>query len=67
MARQVGGVHIDSMASKAPIFSSSVIPAPGMTFTVGNITWTRGDGADPICVKRAIGYRRVDRLLHRRY
>jgi hypothetical protein len=42
VARQVGGVLTGFMAIKSVIFSSSVIGASGLTFTVGGITWTTG-------------------------
>ena len=40
MARQVGGVRVDSMANQMVKFPRSMIsPKPGQSFTIGSITW----------------------------
>jgi hypothetical protein len=42
MARQVGGVIVNLMASQMVIFLASMELAVGLTFTVGTCTWTTG-------------------------
>ena len=43
MARQVGGVRADSMASQMVRFlSSMVLPEPSQSFTIGSMTWVIG-------------------------
>ena len=50
MARQVGVVRADSMASQMVCFPSSMIlPVPGQTFMVRSMTWVIGvDGVEEI-------------------
>jgi hypothetical protein len=46
MARQVGSVSIDLMASQMVIFPASMDLLAGQTFMIGTFTWTTGvDGA----------------------
>ena len=42
MARQVGGVHTALQANKTVIIFGSMATPNGLTFTVGQITWTTG-------------------------
>jgi hypothetical protein len=42
VARQVGGVRVDSMASQMVTFPTFMILEAGQTFTVGAFTWTTG-------------------------
>jgi len=45
VARQVGGVRIVFQTSKTVVIFASAAVAEGLTFTVGQITWTtRADG-----------------------
>jgi hypothetical protein len=46
VARQVGGVRADLMASQMVIFPTSMVLLAGQMFTIGTFTWTTGvDGA----------------------
>jgi hypothetical protein len=42
MARQVGGVHVDSMASQMVNFPTSMVLPVGLTLAIGMFTWTTG-------------------------
>ena len=47
MARQVGGVHADSMANQmVPFPSSMAFPRPGRIFMVGSMTWIIGSNGN---------------------
>ena len=52
MARQVGGVHADSMAIQMVTFPSSMaFPEPGQIFMVGSMTWIIGPDGNGVIVE----------------